>query len=185
MAIAGMAKTAYILTLVTLVLTLAAVRVSGHSLLVITGGSMEPTILKGSVVLVQPVDPSEVRLGDVTTFTLRGETVTHRVIRIEDTPEGPAVFTKGDANAVADPEPKIFAGSAGVVRLSVPAIGFAALYAQAYGRIVMVGMAALTLLASLVAMGRELAARRTASVQLRRLRMYCTVRAGRRSRSAA
>lgn len=185
MTIRRLVKATYLLALAALVLTLAAVRLSGHSLLVVTGGSMEPTIHKGSVVLVQPVDPSDVRVGDVTTFALRGETVTHRVIETRVGDEGRLFLTKGDANPVADPEPKVFADRAGVVRLSVPLVGYAAVYAQAYGRVGTAALACATLLTSLGAMVLRLVERRSTSEQLRRLRLYCTVETGRLGGRAA
>ena len=53
---------------------------------IVTGSSMEPGIHKGALVFVQPIDPSQVRLGDVITFQQYGQTTTHRVIAIGQYP---------------------------------------------------------------------------------------------------
>ncbi len=121
-----------------------AIRVSGFGSFVVTGGSMEPNIHKGSLVLVEPVTPQQVNVGDVITFQHYGQTTTHRVIAVAQTEQGPAFTTKGDANTVADPDAKTFPGQVGLVRVTVPAIGYAIVYLQAYWRL------ALSLIAAVV-----------------------------------
>src|SRR6476661_7633586 len=52
---------------------------------IIVGQSMEPTIPLYSVIVVEPVDPADIRRGDVITFEqpdTPGRKVTHRVVRI-------------------------------------------------------------------------------------------------------
>ncbi len=187
MKLTDLAKAALLLTLTAVALGMGAIRLSGQSLLVITGSSMEPTIHKGAVVLVQPVAPDDVRVGDVTTFSLRGETVTHRVIAAETSADGRVFVTKGDANAVPDPEPKIFADRVGLVRRSIPLVGYAVVSLQAYGRVAMLGLSLVTLLASIAGVVRRTVAARAVSPQLRRLRLYCTTqpRRGPSSRARA
>lgn len=119
-----------------------AIRVSGLLTYVVTGGSMEPSIHKGSLVLVQPVSPSEVKVGDVITFQQYDQTTTHRVTAITRTAQGLSFATKGDANAVADPEDKSFPGQVGIVRGSLPLAGYLAASAQAYWRLVLTLLAA-------------------------------------------
>ncbi len=133
-------------------------RMTGHTALVITGGSMEPTIHKGSVVLVQATTPEHVSLCDVITFVFYGQTTTHRVIAIDDTAQGPAFTTKGDANVAADPEAKLFAAQVGIVRASVPLLGYALVYAQSYAWIVLAIAAGAVFIVSLVQVVRALRA---------------------------
>lgn len=122
-----------------------ALRLSGLGTYVVTGGSMEPTIHKGSLVLVQPVAPSDVRVGDVITFVQYDQTTTHRVIAITTSANGNLQFkTKGDANVAADPEDKIFPGQVGVARAAVPAAGYAIANVQVYWRLALTLIAALT-----------------------------------------
>src|SRR5436305_13028186 len=88
--------------LLLLCLSVAAIRIVGLGTYIVTGGSMEPGIHKGSLVIVQPTDPSEVKLGDVITFQQYGQTTTHRVIAIGTSAAGHTFKTEGDANTVAD-----------------------------------------------------------------------------------
>jgi len=71
--------------------------------LVVLSGSMEPKMSPGDAVIVREVPPSEIETGDVITFQTGGETpTTHRVIEIQQTEDGTAYVTKGDANEEAD-----------------------------------------------------------------------------------
>jgi len=62
-------------------------------------GSMEPAIPVGSVVVIKPVDPETLKIGDIICFKLSEPTsITHRIINV--TTEG--FITKGDANEDPD-----------------------------------------------------------------------------------
>src|SRR5712692_10515000 len=128
-------STLFLAALCALCVGLAVLRISGFGIFVVTGGSMEPNVHKGSIVLVEPVAPSAVRVGDVVTFTSYDQVTTHRVIGIEVGSTGIALRTKGDANEVADPETKTFPGSVGLVRGTLPLLGYVLAYAQAYWRL--------------------------------------------------
>jgi signal peptidase len=123
-------------------LSFVTIRVSGLGSYVVTGGSMEPQVHKGSLVLVQPVSPSEVKVGDVITFQQYDQTTTHRVIAIAQDARGLVFKTKGDANSVADPEDKTFPGAVGIVRGTLPVAGYIAAGAQAYWRLLLTLVAA-------------------------------------------
>jgi signal peptidase I len=125
-----------------LCLGFAAIRVLGFGSYIVTGGSMEPAIHKGALVLIEPVSPTEVNVGDVITFQQYDQTTTHRVIEITRTAGGLSFKTQGDANTVADPEDKTFAGSVGIVRVSVPLAGYVVASVQAYWRLVLTLIAA-------------------------------------------
>lgn len=99
------------------------------------GGSMEPTIPIGSVVVVQPVLPSEVRVGDIVTVAEREQQrlVTHRVINVLEQ-EGRLVFeTQGDANGVPDGVPRDPADLRGRMVYFVPLAGYMLHYASSWG----------------------------------------------------
>ena len=131
-----------------LCLAFVTIRVAGLGTYVVTGGSMEPSIAKGSLVLVQPVSPSEVRVGDVVTFQQYGQTTTHRVTAIGRTSQGQPTFTtRGDANATLDPEAKTFPGQVGIVRGSLAFAGYVTASVQAYWRLVLTLIAAITFFA--------------------------------------
>jgi signal peptidase len=128
-------------------LGLIAVRTLGMGTFVVTGSSMEPVISKGTLVIVEPVSPTAVSRGDIITFEHYGQMTTHRVIAIDTSnATSPTFTTKGDANAVADPEPVHFPGEVGVYRASIPVLGYVIVYAQAYWRLALTAVAALVFL---------------------------------------
>lgn len=97
----------------------------GAALTVLTG-SMTPRIPVGSVVLVRPVDPATLEVGDVATYQSDPGTesfVTHRIVAI-DTATTPISFTfKGDANPGEDIRPVPATAIRGEVWFHVPYLG--------------------------------------------------------------
>ena len=80
----------------------------GYQRYVLVGGSMEPTIHRGSLVFDRVVPVAQLRVGDVITYVKPGDgdPVTHRIIARERDARGQTIFrTKGDANADPDLEP--------------------------------------------------------------------------------
>jgi signal peptidase I len=96
---------------------------------VLVGGSMEPTIDKGSLVFDELVRVRELRAGDVITYTPPGarQPVTHRIISAKRQKTGSPVFrTQGDANAAPDMRPfKLDQPTQARYRFSVPYLGWA------------------------------------------------------------
>jgi signal peptidase I len=67
------------------------------------GGSMSPLVRDGDVVLVRPVEPSSVRVGDVVLCSSHpGQIVVHRVVRKIDGPSGDLFTVQGDQVTQAD-----------------------------------------------------------------------------------
>jgi signal peptidase len=99
--------------------------VDGTSMNVLTG-SMTPTIPVGSMVVVRPVDPGTLRVGDVATYQVEpGKPVfiTHRIVEI-DRSTSPASFVfKGDANRGHDSDPVPPGAIRGEVWFHVPYVG--------------------------------------------------------------
>lgn len=126
---------------------LLALRTLGMGTFVVTGSSMEPAVQKGALVIVEPVSPTAISRGDIITFEHYGQMTTHRVVSIDGSnPASPTFTTKGDANTVADPEPVHFPGQVGIYRASIPLLGYAIVYAQAYWRLAVTALAALAFL---------------------------------------
>jgi len=121
---------ALIVVLFAFSLLFVAIRTLGMATFVVTGGSMEPTIHKGSLVIDEPVTADALRLGDIITFDRYDQTTTHRVVGIEGSASGPMFSTKGDANEVTDPEPLAFPGRVGLVKIAVPGLGYAVAWMQ-------------------------------------------------------
>ena len=59
-------------------------------------GSMEDNIHVGDYILI--VKKSEYKVGDIVTYTINDEFITHRIIR----KNGDSIVTKGDANNIED-----------------------------------------------------------------------------------
>lgn len=101
-----------------------------HSYVVLSS-SMSPTLQAGDVIFVTRVDPDDIEEGDIITFEppsghseASAERVTHRVVEVARR-DGEKLFrTKGDANEVPDQELVPASNVIGVVRFSVPLIGY-------------------------------------------------------------
>jgi signal peptidase I len=117
----------------------------GSALTVLTG-SMTPEIPVGSVVVVRPVDPSTLEVGDVATYQKEPgqETfITHRITEI-DTTTSPTSFTfKGDANRGPDVDPVPAGAIRGEVWFHVPYLGAIRDALHGKGGITLVAMLAL------------------------------------------
>ncbi len=102
--------------------------VTGSKPYTILTGSMAPQYPPGTLVVVRPVDVSEINLGDVITYQLESgkpEVVTHRVVAVGADAEGEPIFiTRGDANDGDDPEPVQPVQIVGELWYSVPYIGW-------------------------------------------------------------
>lgn len=82
----------------------------GWTLVVITTGSMSPSLPQGSVAIAVPVAASDIAVGDVLTLPQEGRSlpVTHRVVAISESAQGPhmrRITMRGDDNPVDDPRP--------------------------------------------------------------------------------
>ena len=146
-----------------LVLTIAALAVTfvpgllGYQRYVLVGGSMEPTIHRGSLVFDEIVRVRDLRQGDVITYTPPGfsRPVTHRLIAATRQKTGSPVFrTQGDANATADIRSfKLDQATQARYRFAVPYLGWAfILLGTPHARLILLALPAL--LIALAMLGR-------------------------------
>lgn len=112
--------------------------VGGYQMYIVMSGSMSPAVNTGSLVIVKPVNPEDIRPKDIITF--RGEIeseniTTHRVVEIDKNPE---LFfkTRGDANEVDDPMPVSANQFIGKVVYSIPYAGYAFYFARSRNGII-------------------------------------------------
>lgn len=118
----------------------------GHHTFIIGGGSMEPSIPIGSLVLATATDPDTVVAGDILTIRAdSGVVVTHRVIRAVDLPAGRSFEMRGDANRSADGGLVPADAIVGAVSYYIPYAG----YVQAFLSTTPGLIAALSILATL------------------------------------
>jgi signal peptidase len=73
----------------------------------VLSGSMEPDLSVGGLIVVRPVDPLQLEVGDVISFKLPGidTPICHRIIAIEENGADRVFQTKGDANEEPDLNP--------------------------------------------------------------------------------
>jgi signal peptidase I len=103
------------------------VPLSGRTTLIIGGGSMEPALPIGAAVVVEPVRPTDIRVGDVVSLRSGSNLqsiFTHRVTRIVPRAGTIWVETKGDANADVDPSITSTEHVIGRVSATFPWAGF-------------------------------------------------------------
>jgi len=126
----GLGLSAGLLAFLVLVgaLVIAIPAISGATPMTILTQSMEPTYPPGTLVIVKPIDASDIRIGDPVTYQLKSgepEVVTHRVVAITTTDGELSFTTKGDNNSIADGVPVKPVQIRGTVWYSVPYIGYA------------------------------------------------------------
>ena len=102
-------------------------RTGRYATLTVLSGSMRPTIPEGAVVVVTPLRPSEIRVGQILTYAVPEgdrQVVSHRVVEIVEGGDRPVIRTQGDANNAPDPWlAQVDGDTAWQVRYSVPALG--------------------------------------------------------------
>lgn len=118
-------KTVFALIVVLAVLTLVTSRtdfLSGIRSFVVVSGSMQPSIKVGSIVFVKKAPQYE--LGDIVAFTNNAnQTVTHRIIAVNEKSDGIFYQLKGDANNTPDREEVLAKSIIGRELLTVPLVG--------------------------------------------------------------
>lgn len=101
--------------------------VAGFHMYIVLSGSMNPAFDTGSLVIVKPTPPEKVKEGDIITFKGAGDSqglTSHRVVAVNDTPQGLTYTTKGDANEVLDPVPIESNKLIGTIILAIPYLGY-------------------------------------------------------------
>ena len=101
--------------------------IAGHHMYIVLSGSMSPAFDTGSVIFVEPMEPEDIREGDIITYRGLGDSsllTTHRVVGIEGSGQDLEFITKGDANDVNDPYPVPGENLVGKVAMFVPYLGF-------------------------------------------------------------
>ena len=91
---------------------------------IVESGSMEPSILTGSLVVIRP--QISYGVGDVVTFESASADVptTHRIVGVRESAGKPFFMTKGDANEEADTQEAALRSVIGKVIIAVPYAGF-------------------------------------------------------------
>jgi signal peptidase len=104
---------------------LAVPRLLGWQTVTVVSGSMAPAYAVDAVLAIEPVSPTELRVGDVIAFQPEADRpmITHRVVAIERDAGGLTFVTQGDANEDPDTNPVAPATVRGRVVFGVPHLG--------------------------------------------------------------
>jgi signal peptidase I len=122
-------KTGAALLALGLVIALTALPLCGLSPNVIISGSMTPALNVGDLVLLEGLHAAmQIETGDIIAFRVKGMDipVSHRVIEVLQTADGPAYRTKGDADKQADQWVIPHQDVLGKVVYAVPKLGYLA-----------------------------------------------------------
>lgn len=119
----------FVISAVVLLLAVSVLipRVAGATPYTILTDSMRPGMPPGMLVVVKPVDASDIAVGDVITYQLKSgepEVVTHRVVGQGFDLKGDPIFhTQGDANSIRDEQPVIPVQIKGKRWYAIPYVG--------------------------------------------------------------
>lgn len=145
---------------VTTAVGMAIVRARGSQMLIVTSGSMAPTVLAGDAIVIGRPVPNALRPGTIVTFSgpdNQGRLTTHRISSLRPTPNGLYLQTKGDANASPDPNFVAATAVVGTVQLRLPYVGrWLAIYESPRWRLLVFGVPILFVgVAALVGLVRD------------------------------
>jgi signal peptidase len=120
---------AFLLLVIALgVLVLVVPKVVGGIPLTVLTSSMIPHFPPGTLVIDRPVDPADLKVGDVATYQIESGqpgVITHRIIAIRSSTDGTRSFQfKGDNNSVPDGKEVVQAQIRGKVWYSIPLLGY-------------------------------------------------------------
>lgn len=102
------------------------VPLTGRQTMIVGGASMEPAIGLGAAVVIGPVSPEDLRVGDVVSLRAGEQNAifTHRIVSVIDRPDGRWIGTKGDANPEPDPTIVPATNVIGRSELAIPWAGY-------------------------------------------------------------
>lgn len=101
--------------------------VIGYRYYVIMSGSMLPTIKVGSICVID-TNEEKYKVGDVITYVVNGEVITHRINNIK----GKEIYTKGDAIEIVDHHPILQQNIIGKCIFTIPLLGYLYIFLQNY-----------------------------------------------------
>lgn len=115
----------------------------GYQTMLVTSGSMAPTIEVGDAVVIRRVRPEEVKPGDVITYRAARSPgmVTHRVLQVRDIQGRAWMQTQGDAVGQPDPNLTPVEAAHGKVVLVLPRMGYVLHLARTmWGSLFLIGL---------------------------------------------
>ncbi|MCD8249038.1 MAG: signal peptidase I [Lachnospiraceae bacterium] len=114
----------FITTIIVIVtVAIVIIRLMGWNMYSVDSYSMTPAYPINTLVIVKPIEPETIQVGDVVTYVLNedGVLVTHRVTAIDRSNE--TFTTKGDANESEDASPVLWGNVVGKVVIGIRGLG--------------------------------------------------------------
>lgn len=102
-------------------------KLAGATPLTVLTSSMEPGLPPGTLIIVKPVDPDDIQIGDVVTYQIKSgepDVITHRVIGINALGAEKRFIFQGDNNGAPDADLVRAVQIQGRLWYSVPYVGF-------------------------------------------------------------
>ena len=90
---------------------------------IIISNSMEPIIKKGDIVITKAAKAEDIKVNDIITYKKKDETITHRIINIENNGKEIMYTTKGDNNNIEDIERILYNDIEGKYIIKIPLLG--------------------------------------------------------------
>lgn len=128
-----------ILVAVAMIVAVSTLKLPGsYKIFVVESGSMEPAILKGSIVISKPQGNYQKNdIITVTSLTRPKDSITHRIVAVEVGDKNISYLTKGDKNDAPDSEKRLKQNVIGKVVFSVPFLGFLVAFAKTLEGLIM------------------------------------------------
>lgn len=137
--------TILIIIVVLIAVPLVVPRIFGYQVYGVLSGSMEPNYPIGSIIYVENIDTSKIKVDDVITFKMSAKSnvvATHRVIEINQDEQ--SFTTKGDANKEKDSATVSKQRVLGRAIFCIPLFGYISMFTQSsIGIITSIGVIAL------------------------------------------
>lgn len=112
------------LTFAAIFIIFTSLNLFGYQMFVVKSGSMEPRIHTGSVVIDHKED--KYTADEVITFKVTNskDTITHRIVEVDNNANGTTYQVKGDANETPDPSLVMGNNIVGKVKFTIPYLGY-------------------------------------------------------------
>lgn len=103
----------------------------GYKSMIVLSGSMEPTIMKGDLIIVKKVDSKDLKAKDIIAFRNEDKTITsHRIINVDEIDSKLYFKTKGDNNNTMDEGVVVAKDIEGIYVSRIPELGDFLMYIQ-------------------------------------------------------
>lgn len=106
-------------------------RLLGYSSYAISSGSMRPTLSRGDLLFVKPVDVKELSVGDIVAYRTDTDVIIHRIYSIDE--ETGSLWTKADASAQPDGKAVAWEQILGRAVYKIPLAGYFSLLLSGEG----------------------------------------------------